>query len=371
MRVQRVVMPSSGAESWTLLGDDGVPVKPAERFLAYLSSVERSPNTVKAYAHDLKDWFGYLHRRGVDWRQVTAEDAGSFVAWLRLPPDGRAGTVAVFPSVAHHCGAASVNRKLAAVNSFYQFHARNGVEMGGLLTVARPPGRGLAGTAFRPFLHHVTKGKARPGRAIKLAAGRPLPQVLTASAAQAVLDACEHLRDRLLLGLLLDTGVRVGEALGLRHEDIDIGGCLVNVIPRENTNGARAKGGRLRAIPASAALMRLYADYLNREYLAIDCDYVFVNLWGGQVGRPLGYQAVYDLVTRLREKTGVEFSPHSFRHTYATWLLRKGAGMESVKELLGHASVATTIDTYGHLTIEDARRTLEAAGWFTGREVRL
>ena len=47
------------------------------------------------------------------------------------------------------------------------------------------------------------------------------------------------------------------------------------------------------------------------------------------------------------------------------------AGMESVKELLGHCSITTTIDTYGHLTVEDARRTLEQAGWFTGREVRL
>ena len=58
------------------------------------------------------------------------------------------------------------------------------------------------------------------------------------------------------------------------------------------------------------------------------------------------------------------------RHTYATWLLRRGAGMESVKELLGHASITTTIDTYGHLTVEDARTTLEAAGWFTRRQVR-
>ena len=142
-------------------------------------------------------------------------------------------------------------------------------------------------------------------------------------------------------------------------------------MPRENANGARAKSGRLRVIPCGVPLMRLYADYLNREYLAIDCDYVFVNLWGGQVGLPLCYRAVYDLVVRLRHATGIDFSPHSFRHTYATWLLRRGAGVESVKELLGHASVATTIDTYGHLTVEDARRTLEAAGWFTGQEVRL
>ena len=51
--------------------------------------------------------------------------------------------------------------------------------------------------------------------------------------------------------------------------------------------------------------------------------------------------------------------------------LRRGAGMETVKECLGHASITTTIDTYGHLTVEDARKTLEAAGWFTGREVQL
>jgi len=69
-----------------------------------------------------------------------------------------------------------------------------------------------------------------------------------------------------------------------------------------------------------------------------------------------------------QNQTGL--SPHP-QITAATWLLRRGAGMESVKELLGHASITTTIDTYGHLTVEDARRTLEEAGWFTGREVRL
>jgi site-specific recombinase XerD len=145
----------------------------------------------------------------------------------------------------------------------------------------------------------------------------------------------------------------------------------VAVVPRVNDNHARAKGGRARFIPSSGELMRLYADYLNGEYGSLDSDYVFVNLWGRPFGHPLTYAAVYDLVGRLRRRTGIDFGPHWFRHTYATWLLRRGAGMESVKELLGHASVTTTVDTYGHLTIEDARATLEGAGWFTGREVRL
>ena len=370
MRVQRVVMPWD-AVSWTVLGDDGAPVGAVDRFLAFLSSSGKSPNTVKSYAHDLKDWFCCLAGRGVAWDEVTLEDVGSFVAWLRLPPQGRDGTVAVLSDLAHHCGAATVNRKLAALASFYQFHARHGVKAGEVLRVMQRPGCGYAGTAFRPFLHHVTRKGPQPRLAVKVTAARPLPRVLTAAEAQAVLDACGHLRDRLLLGMLLDTGCRIGEALGMRHEDIDIGGCLVHVVPRENANGARAKGGRGRVVPASAPLMRLYADYLNREYQAVDSDYVFVNLWAAPAGRPMTYAAVYDLVTRLRSPTGIAFSPHWFRHTYATWLLRRGAGMETVKELLGHASVATTIDAYGHLTVEDARAVLEAAGWFTGREVRL
>ncbi|MFD4322673.1 tyrosine-type recombinase/integrase [Streptomyces sp. NPDC058548] len=144
-----------------------------------------------------------------------------------------------------------------------------------------------------------------------------------------------------------------------------------SVVPRQNDNRARAKAGRSRAIPASAELMRLYSDYLHREYGALNSDYVFVNLFAEPQGHPWGYPAVYDLVQRLRRTTGIFFEPHQYRHTYATWLLRRGAGMEKVKELLGHVSISTTIDTYGHLTVEDARRALEETGWFVGREVRL
>ncbi len=86
MFVRRIVLPASALESWTVLGDDAAPVEPIERYLAYLSDIERSPNTVKAYAHDLKDWFSFLGIRGLDWREVRLEDVGEFVAWLRLPP---------------------------------------------------------------------------------------------------------------------------------------------------------------------------------------------------------------------------------------------------------------------------------------------
>ena len=166
MLVQPVVMPGTGTLSWTVLGDDDVPVGPAERFLAYLTDIERSPNTVKAYAHDLKDFFEFLGHRGLDWREARLEDMGEFVAWLRLPPPGRAGTVAVLPSAVPQVSASTINRKLAAVSAFYAHQARNGADVGDLLAAWQAGGRG----GWKPFLHHVSKGKPYRGRAVTVKA---------------------------------------------------------------------------------------------------------------------------------------------------------------------------------------------------------
>lgn len=288
MRVQRVVMPGSGLESWTVLGPDHVPLEPVERFLSYLASVERSPNTVKAYAHDLKDWFTFLALHGLDWRSATVEDVATFVGWLRLPPAARDGQVSVLPTVEHHCSGASVNRKLAALTSFCGFHARLGVPLATSLVMMTATGRrGSSATSYRPFLQHISKNTPQHRRTITMPAPVSRPQVLTTVEAQAILDACQHLRDRLLFALLLDTGMRIGEALGLRHEDLHLAERHVVVMPRRNDNRARAKGGRPRTIPASAELMRLYADYFNNEYGILDSDDVFVNLGGAlQSPRP-------------------------------------------------------------------------------------
>lgn len=150
-----------------------------------------------------------------------------------------------------------------------------------------------------------------------------------------------------LISLLAVTGMRIGEALGLRHEDIAAAAMTVTIRPRLNANGARTMSATGRTIPISAELVRLLADYLHDEYGDLDSDYVFVSLWSHPRGQALTYAAVYDLVRRLRRRTGIDFDPHWWRHTYAT-RLRRGTGMESVKELLGHASITTTIDTYGN-----------------------
>jgi site-specific recombinase XerD len=367
MRVQRVTMPGVRVESWTVLGDDDGPIEPIDRWLAYLSDIDRSPNTVKAYAHDLKDWWVFLGRRGLDWREVRLEDVGEYVAWLVLPPAGRDGRVAVLASVAPQVGPATINRKLSALATFYAHQVRHGVDLGELLTTWQVGG-GRRGD-WKSFLHHAGKGEPQARRAIALRVPRRLPRVLSVGEMQAVLDACERLRDRFLFALLWDSGMRIGEALGLRHEDLAVAERQVTVCPRVNDNRARAKAGRVRMIPVSAQVVRLYGDYLHGEYGDLDSDHVFVNLWGAPVGRAMSYPAVYDLVVRLRARTGIDFDPHWARHAYATRALRDGVPIEVVSALLGHASVTTTASVYGHLTAEDARKSLEAAGWFTGSEV--
>jgi len=366
MHVQRVVLPGSGTESWTVLDEGGVPVEPLERYLAYLTDVERSPNTVRAYAFDLRDFWVFLAGRGLDWRAVRLEDIGEYVAWLRLPAAGRGGEVAVLPLVAPQVAASTVNRKLSALAAFYCHQARHGADMGGLLSAWRPAGRG---GGWKPFLHHVSKGRPAPRRVIAVTAPRQLPRVLGPGQVQAILDACDHLRDRFLLALMWECGCRVGEALGLRHEGIAAAEREIAFVPRVNANNARCKSGQPRTVPVSDGLIRLWGDYLHREYGQLDSDYVFVNLFAGPRGQALAYPAVYDLIRRLRVKVGFGFGAHWLRHTAATRMLRDGVPIEVVSEILGHGSVAITSAIYGHLTAADARRALEAAGWFTGSEV--
>ncbi|WP_433527555.1 tyrosine-type recombinase/integrase [Nocardia pseudovaccinii] len=366
VQVQRVVMPGSGVSSWTVLGDDDAPVGPIEKYLTYLTDIDRSPNTVKAYAHDLKDYWVFLQHRGLDWREVRLEDIGEYVAWLSLPPPGRAGQVAVLPSIQPHVAASTVNRKLSALSAFYAHHARHGVDVGELLTTWQVPGhRG----GWKPFLHHISKGKPQPRRAVSLKARKKLPRVLTVTEMQRLMDARDRLRDRFLLALLWESGVRIGQALGLRHCDIAAAEREITIVPRNNENGARAKSHEQHTISVSAELIRLWGDYLHCEYGDLDSDYVFVNLFAEPQGRALSYPAVYDLVLRLRRRTGLDFDPHWCRHSAATRMLRDGVPIEIVSKLLGHSSVTTTLSVYDHLTAEDARRELQKAGWFTGREV--
>jgi integrase len=354
VRVQRVVMPD-GTESWTVLDDLGEPVAAVEAFLAHLYALNRSPTTARAYATSLKFWVEFLARVDVGWDEARAEHVSRFMAWLRAPADN----VVVLESGTAVRSPATINRHLAAVFSFYDYHARNGVELAQVLVMWRRFNRG----GYRAFLHHVTADRPVPTRPFRLRQPRRLPRSLTTEEVLALTEACDHLRDRFLVVLLAETGMRIGQALGLRHGDFVSHRRELQIVPRsDNVNGARAKTTEATTIPISAGLVRLYSAYLFEEYGELDSDYVFVNLFAEPRGAPLRYQAVHKLVGRLRARTGIEFTPHMLRHFCATDLVRQGVALEVVAKLLTHRSSSTTSQTYIHLDSADLRAELERSG---------
>lgn len=122
--MQRVSAPA-GTGSWTVIGSDLRPVAPVDRYLAWLSDIERSPNTVRAYALDLKTFWEFLEAHAIRWDRVTLEQVGSFTAWLRQP----ARNVIVLANARPARCSSTVNRMLTSVFGFYEYHARDGVEV--------------------------------------------------------------------------------------------------------------------------------------------------------------------------------------------------------------------------------------------------
>jgi integrase len=200
----------------------------------------------------------------------------------------------------------------------------------------------------------VTKGRPIPVRPVKLHVPQRSPRTLEAGQVVAILAACEHLRDRFLLSLLAETGMRVGQALGLRHADFVSRKREVHIVPRaDNANKVRAKLRSATVIPVSTPLVRLYSEYMHAEYGDIDSDYVFVNLFGGQAGAAMTYSAVHKLIGRIAARTGIGFTAHTLRHSHATDMVRQGVPVE-VARLLTHRSPATTSQTYVHLDAADS-----------------
>jgi integrase/recombinase XerD len=261
---------------------------------------------------------------------------------------------------------ATLVRKRAALASFYRFHARRDVSVPALLgELVGPRGTGR----FVPMLVHTRRGRlgAEAYSPIRIAFARKPVATLSDAQVARLVTACTRRRDRFLLILLDQTGLRLGEALGLRHADLRLRAGEIAVVPRDdNVNGVRVKGLKARVVPAGAVVFDAYADYMEAEYGSLDCDWVFVNLFRPPVGAPMTEDNVAKLVARLRRRTGITgFSPHALRHGYATRLLRAGVPIEVVAELLGHASATTTSQTYAHLEVADHRRALVTAGVLT------
>jgi integrase/recombinase XerD len=209
--VRRVFLPTRAVESFTVIGPDLRPVGLVDEYLAWLTDCERSPNTVEAYAHDLRAFWTFLTERGFSWDRVGVMELGEFAAWARRPAEN----VVVLVEGSARLSARTVDRMLSGVVGFYEFQARRGSTLARDLVVKMRSGRG----GYKSFLHGIARGRPR-GRAVRLPERRSLPRTLSLAQVAAVIDCQERLRDRFLLALLASTGVRIGQALGLRHEDL-------------------------------------------------------------------------------------------------------------------------------------------------------
>lgn len=139
-------------------------------------------------------------------------------------------------------------------------------------------------------------------------------------------------------------------------------GAHLHVRPRQdNENGARAKAGRHRMVPVTQGAVHRYRDHLTeREQVtaAADCDYVFVNLVGGVMGRPMTYSNAKQVIERIGNRCGLRARPHMMRHTAATQWIRSGVAPDVVQTLLGHRSSASTA-VYLHAQDDDLRAAVD------------
>jgi integrase/recombinase XerD len=276
-----------------------------DRYLRHVS-IERglSGNTVAAYRRDLASYLALLAARGVTTPEAISQpDVTAFAAMLGTREE-------------RTLTASSIARMLSSVRTFHRFLLEEGLVEVDVATDTKPP---------------------------KLASR--LPKAITIDQMAAVLDAAggddlQSLRDRALLELLYATGARISEAVDLNVDDvISSEGGSVDVVR------LFGKGGKQRIVPLGSFARAAIDAYLVRARPLLSprgrsTPALFLGLRGQRVSRQNAW-----LIIRARAEQaglGLEISPHTFRHSFATHLLAGGADVRVVQELLGHSSVATT-----------------------------
>ena len=249
----------------------------------------------------------------------------------------------------------TINQIIIAVSSFYTYHQRIG-RVAGLSIYHTKTIFGSFNKA-KPLLHHITKKNSIRSNLFKLKEPKHLIKTIKPDLLKKILDGCTCKRDKFLVFFLLETGCRIGQALGLKHQDIESYNNLIKIVPRDdNENQARAKTRDVNIIHVSKELMELYFEYYMDEYGDFKSEYVFINIWSGAIGKPMKYPTIIALFKKISKKIGFVIMPHMFRHTHATELLKAGWEMAYIQKRLGHKDIQTTMNIYAHITDEDMKK---------------
>jgi integrase/recombinase XerC len=287
-----------------------------EDFLNYLRyERNRSDLTVRNYERSLRDFESYFKNREnhLSWESV---DSDLIRDWMESMMDK--GDMA-----------STVNNCLSAVRSFFRFALSRGL-------VSSDPA-------------HNVKGPKKK---------KPLPQFVREGEMNRLIDLPEmwgdsynDVRARTIIILFYETGIRLAELVGLNDQDIDFANHQLKVTGKRN---------KQRIVPFGEELEQTLKVYMQQRdgQTAKQDAALFLNNKGCRISRSVVSKIVRTGLSRVT--TMKKRSPHVLRHSFATAMLNNGAGLESVRKLLGHASVATT-EIYTHTTFEQLKRVYKNA----------
>lgn len=363
MRVEQIIT-SDNKVRYLLVDQRGEIVLPVAKFLKYKDHTGTARNTLRSYCYALKLYFEFLEQKKMSYTDVGIDELAEFVRWLQNPFQHIKVSSIRHKETTKKRKAQSINIYLDKVYAFYDYimrHENYSMNLSERLKRQVSASR----SSFKSFLHHTLKNKTKGIKILKLKAPKEKLRVLSSDQVQALVDACANIRDKFLLALLYETGMRIGEALSLHLSDIVPAIRKVYIRDRgELVNGAEIKTVcSPRTLDISNELAKLYRLYILEAHTdEVDTDFVFIKLSGNQKGQPLDYLGVQSLFKRLEAKIGIEATPHMFRHTNLTELWKTGEMRpETLQKRSGHANIQTLMQMYVHPTEEDVRDDWEKA----------
>lgn len=219
----------------------------------------------------------------------------------------------------------SINRKISSLKSFYKFLLKS------------------KQIEVSPFLKH--KSLKAPKNIQIPFSEKELDSVLNHLVYK---DDFEGIRDKLIIDMFYATGIRRAELINLKYEDVDVYNSTIKVL------GKRNKERIVPILPIISDQIKLYSSERIKIENIKDHDYFFLMLKGVKLNDSFVYRLINYYFSNVSEK--VKRSPHILRHTFATHMLNNGADLNSVKELLGHSSLAST-QVYTHNSLSELKKT--------------
>ena len=339
-------------DGWRLSGSFADRFALVNDYLAYLDERNYSPRTVRAYAFDLLAFCRWLSADGTALGEVTTDTLLRFLASCReavLPGQHGGNVVSLRSGRATGYAPRTLNRRLAAISGLFSFRAmrdpaaKNPVPRG-------PAARRTARGERSGMLGHLARPRSRSQ--LRVREPRRLPRGLDPKETKALLGSLRTERDRAIAGLMLFSGLRSAEVLGLCVTDVDIGRGWIRVI---------GKGDKERRVPLDPDVAGLVQAYLLAERPETTTKRLFVVAKGPHRGQPLTPEGLRRVFRYHREIAGVPAGhPHALRHSFGTALAEAGVDLAVMQALMGHDHVDSAA-AYIHLSPNHVRRSYDEA----------